>query len=54
MDKYYYCVNTFRNDEPVQLEGFVFADSERDAVHELIDEEIIDSRSYEFLELYTV
>ena len=54
MNKYYYCVNTFRNDEPVQLEGYVMADSERDAVQELINEEIVDPHSYEFLELYTV
>lgn len=51
MDKFYYCVNTFRNGEPVQLEGFVFADSERNVVQELIDEEIIDPYGYEFLEL---
>lgn len=51
MNKFYYCVNTFRNGEPVQLEGYVMADSEKDAIQELVDEEIIDLRSYEFLEL---
>ena len=54
MSKYYYCVNTFRNEKPVQFEGYVMADSERDAIQELINKGVVDPCSYEFLELYVV
>lgn len=52
MNKYYYCVNTFKNGEPVQIDGFIFADSANDAIQNLVDDEVIDSNGYEFLELY--
>ena len=51
MSKYYYCVNTFKSDTPVQIEGFVKADSEEAAISKLIQEGVIDLRSYEFLDL---
>lgn len=51
MNKYYYCVNTFQNDEPVQIDGYVFAESEEEAVRKLIDDDVVDSHRYEFLEL---
>lgn len=51
MNKYYYCVNTFQNDKPVQIDGYVFAESEEGAIQALIDEEVINPSSYEFLEL---
>jgi hypothetical protein len=52
MNRYYYCVNTFKSDTPVQLEGFVKADSEEAVIGKLIQEGVIDPRSYEFLDLY--
>lgn len=55
MKKYYYCVNTFDKDEiPVQLDGYVEATSERDAIKKLIIEGLVDRHGYEFLELYEV
>ena len=52
MNTYSYCVNTFKEDKPVQLSGFIDADSEEDAIKNLIDSGMIDPLSYEFLELY--
>lgn len=50
--KYYYCVNTVnKNDNPVQLEGYVEAENEEEAIQNLIDKGVICPRSYEFLEL---
>lgn len=49
---YYYCVNTHRNDAPVQLEGYIKASSEEDAIEKLISTGVIASNSYEFLDLY--
>lgn len=50
--KYYYCVNTVnKNESPVQLEGYVEAESEEEAIQNLIDKGVICPRSYEFLEL---
>ena len=54
MDKYYYCVNTFQNSEPVQEKGYIEAESEEDAIRKLINEGIVYPRGYEFLELYVV
>ena len=51
MGKYYYCVNTFKNDEPVQLEGYVDAETELDAVRKLIKYGDVDPYGYEFLRL---
>ena len=52
MNTYSYCVNTFKEDEPVQLSGFIDADNEEDAIQKLIVNGTIDPKSYEFLELY--
>ena len=54
MNKYYYCVNTFKNDDPIQLEGYIDALSEEDAILKLIDNGIVYSHGYEFLDLYVV
>lgn len=54
MNKYYYCVNTFQNNKPVQKQGYIEAESEEDAIQKLIDEGIVSPRGYEFLELYVV
>lgn len=51
MDKYYYIVNTFKDDEPIQVEGCIEASSEEDAIQKLIDDGVVDSRGYEFLAL---
>ena len=51
MSKYHYCVNTFKEDEPVQLYGDVEAETEKDAIQKLIDNGTVDPRGYEFLEL---
>lgn len=51
---YYYCVNTFKDDEPVQLNGYIDAKSEEDAIQKLIENGTVDSRGYEFLELEAV
>lgn len=51
MHGYYYCVNTFKNGEPVQLEGYVDAETELDAVRKLIKYGDVDPRGYEFLTL---
>lgn len=50
--KYNYCVNTFKDGMPVQLFGHIDAESKEDAVKKLIDDGIVWSRGYEFLELY--
>ena len=54
MNKYYYYVNTFQNNKPVQKQGYIEAESEEDAIQKLIDEGIVSPRGYEFLELYVV
>lgn len=54
MDKYYYCVNTFKSGEPVQLEGYIEATSEEAAIQKLIDDGVVYAYGYEFLELYVV
>ena len=51
---YYYCVNTFKNGEPVQLDGHIDAESEEDAIQKLIENGTVNSRGYEFLELEVV
>ena len=51
MDKYYYVVNTFKDDEPIQAEGCIEASGEEDAIQKLIDDGVVDSRGYEFLAL---
>lgn len=51
MYEYYYYVNTFKNHEPVQLEGWVEASSEEEAIQKLIKDGTVDSHGYEFLEL---
>lgn len=55
INEYRYCVNTFDKDSnPVQLSGHVYGESEEDAIRELIKKGVVDSRSYEFLELRVV
>lgn len=54
MNKYYYCVNTFKDSEPVQLRGYIEARYETDAIQKLIDNGTIDPYSYEFLTLEEV
>lgn len=55
MNKYSYCVNTFNKDDvPVQLDGIIEAENANDAIQKLIDNNIISSNSYEFLELYKI
>lgn len=54
MNKYYYCVNTFKNNEPIQLHGYIEAKSENDAIQKLIDNVSVYPRGYEFLELREV
>lgn len=51
MYEYYYFVNTFKNHEPVQLEGYVEASNEEEAIKKLIKNGTVDSHGYEFLEL---
>lgn len=46
-----YTVNTFQNDEPVQVSGEIEAYSEWDVINRLIENGIVASNSYEFLEL---
>lgn len=53
--KWHYCVNTVsKNDNPVQLEGDIEAESEYGAIQKLIDTGVVCPRSYEFLELVEV
>ncbi len=54
INKYYYFVNTFKNDKPVQVEGYIDALSEEEAIQKLIDDRVVCSRGYEFLDLYTL
>lgn len=51
MNKYHYCVNTFKDGEPVQLCGDIEAESEEAAIQKLIDNGTVCSRGYEFLDL---
>lgn len=53
MNKYCYCVNTFKGKklEAVQICGDIYAESEEDAVRKLIEDGTVDSHGYEFLEL---
>lgn len=50
MNKYSYCVNTFKGSEPVQLCGTIEAAGEYDAIQALIDKGGIDQSGYEFIE----
>lgn len=54
MIKYYYCVNTFKDSEPVQISGYIKAKYETDVIQKLIDNGTIDPYSYEFLTLEEV
>ena len=51
MNNYHYCVNTFKDNEPVQLYGDIEAENEEDAIQKLIDDGTVYPRAYEFLEL---
>ena len=51
MSNYHYCVNTFKDNEPVQLYGDIEAENEEDAIQKLIDDGTVYPRAYEFLEL---
>lgn len=46
---YYYCVNTFRDGRPLQVEGTVMADDEAEAIDKLIEEGVVYKDGYEFL-----
>lgn len=59
MGKWAYVANTFQTTEkgglnPIQVSGFVFAESDEDAVQKLKDDGIIYPTGYEFLELKLV
>lgn len=54
MNEYRYCVNTFSNGKPVQISGYVEAESEDYAILKLIDDGTVYRRGYEFLELALV
>lgn len=55
MTKYYYCVNTFdKNGMAIQLDGYIEAESDRDAIQKLISQGLVDADAYEFLELYDI
>ena len=53
MNKYCYCVNTFKGNEleAVQIYGDICAESEEDAVKKLLENGTVNSQGYEFLEL---
>lgn len=51
MKKYYYCVNTGKDGEPVQLKGYIEANSKEDAIQKLVDNGTVDHGWYEFLDL---
>lgn len=51
MNRYYYCVNTDRNDEPIQVSGCIYAENEDDAIQKLIDNGTVSPNFYEFLDL---
>lgn len=55
INKYKYCVNTFNKDGyPAQYSGYVYGESEEDAIQELVKEGVVCERGYEFLELRIV
>lgn len=55
INMYHYCVNTFdKRNRPVQLSGYVYGESEENAIQELIRVGVVNSRGYEFLELQIV
>ena len=56
MNRYYYCVNTFDREGhvPLQHEGYIEAESEKDTIQKLIERGVIYSSGYEFLDLYAV
>lgn len=55
INKYKYCVNTFNKDGcSVQYSGYVYGESEEDAIQGLIREGVVYERGYEFLELRVV
>ena len=52
---YSYCVNTFdKRTRPVQLSGYVYGESEKDAIQELIRVGVVNSRGCKFLELQMI
>lgn len=54
MSEYHYCVNTFKDGEPVQLYGDIEAESEEDAIRRLIDDGTVYFYGYEFLSLIKI
>lgn len=54
VNKYYYCVNTFKDEKPIQRCGYVYAEDEERAILALIQDNIMCSRRYEFLDLCMV
>ena len=51
MYKYDYVVNTFKNGEPVLIQGSIEAESESDAIKALVSSGVVYPNGYEFLEL---
>lgn len=54
MDKYYYFANIWKDDEPIQVEGYIESSSEEAAIQQLINDGVVDARGYEFLDLYVI
>lgn len=51
---YYYCVNTLKDGEQVQVKSLINAVNKQDAIRTLIDEGIISKSGYEFLDLCAI
>ena len=54
MCKYYYLVNTFKDEEPIQVKGYIEAFGEEEAIQKLINNGVVYPYAYEFLDLYMV
>ena len=50
--EYYFFANTWKDGEPIQVEGYVEAWSEEDAIQKLIESGAVSTDGYEFLDLY--
>lgn len=48
INKYYYCVNTFKNCNPIQLSDYVEANNEEEAIDKIVQ---LCEMGYEILEL---
>lgn len=54
MNKYYYSVSTFKNDERVQFSGDIEAENVSDAIQKLTDDGVLDEHGCESLEFKKV